>query len=245
MHRLLKGLKNRLRLAFMPGADIFTRRRERLSLYWKNGRRRVLDAGCGNGWFTYLAYGTGAEAVGVNFDEGQVRKAKEFYNEWMRIPEHRLKFLKTNLYELDSLEPGFDEIICYETLEHVKRDDEVCRSFYRLLRPGGFLHLCCPNAEHPKWANETLDLEEKGYHVRAGYTLESYKKLLEPIGFSVTASEGVGGRALVAAHRTVDWFRRRIGDAASLPVVMLAEPFVRLDPNVHDNPFCLYVKAVK
>ncbi len=232
-------------MALMPGADLFTRRRMQLTAHWMKGKRRVLDAGFGNGWFSYLAYRSGADVVAVNFAEADVKKATAFYNIWKKVPSDRLRFVHKNLYEIDSFEPGFDEIICYEVLEHIKDDDQVCRSFYRLLRPGGVLHLCCPNAEHPKWANETLDLEEKGYHVRPGYTLDSYKRLLEPIGFRVVQSEAVGGPLLVHLNDSVAWVRRHVGDALSMPLVFVSEPFIRCDPRHPKRPYCLYVKAVK
>src|SRR5881296_2631908 len=171
------------RRLIMPGADLFTRRRVRLKRYWQTGSRRVLDAGSGNGWFSYLAVRSGATVVAVNMDEGQVKKAIRFYNKTFGIPTDRLEFRLLNLYNVETIPGSFDEIICYETLEHIKRDTEVCSSFFRMLRPNGILHLCCPNADHPRWRNEWLDDKEGGYHVRAGYTLKTYQELLEPLGF--------------------------------------------------------------
>ncbi|MEZ5312313.1 MAG: class I SAM-dependent methyltransferase [Thermoanaerobaculia bacterium] len=38
----------------------------------------------------------------------------------------------------------FDEIICFEVLEHLRRDREVVDQFFRILRPGGALHDLLP-----------------------------------------------------------------------------------------------------
>lgn len=241
------ALVNQLRWWFMPGLDLMTRRRVRLRRYWKTGPRRVLDAGSGNGWFSYLAYRSGATVAAVNNVEYQVRRATEFYNDWLGVPKADLAFHHMNLYELDGWDAApFDEIICYETLEHIKYDDKVCQSFYRLLKPGGTLHLCCPYAEHPYWKNEWLDPDEKvGYHVRAGYTLESYRRLLEPIGFRVERSEGVGGPLLTnVAHGLARW-RGRLGDALMAPACAAALPLVALDSAASACPCSLYVEAVK
>lgn len=242
--RPLISLRNHLRWWLMPGFDLFTRRRVRLCRYWHSGPRRVLDAGSGNGWFSYLAYASGATVTAVNFMSDQVDKAIAFYNGWKQIPASEIQFLQSNLYDVGSLEPGFDEIICYETLEHIKDDRKVCSSFWRLLKPGGVLHLCCPNADHSHWREEELDAAEIGGHVRAGYTLESYRALLEPIGFRITDIEGMGGPVLVALGK---WHRRYHGRApirAAL-LALAALPFVWLDPRRHVCAYSLYVKAVK
>src|SRR5438132_9646815 len=114
------SLFNWARRALMPGFDLMTRRRVRLRRYWKTGPRTVLDAGSGNGWFSYLAYRSGATVTAVNNVADQVEKATAFYNGWLGIPTARLAFQQLNLYDIDCFPAeSFDEIICYETLEHI------------------------------------------------------------------------------------------------------------------------------
>ncbi len=120
----------------------------------------MLDAGFGNGWFSYRAYRSGATVTALAIGPELIRKAKALYNGFLGIPDDKLSFREMNLYEAGQIEGPFDEIICYETLEHIRNDATVCRMFYEMLRPGGVLHLCCPNAEHPRWQGETLDLTE-------------------------------------------------------------------------------------
>jgi len=232
----------------MPGLDLFTRRRVRLCRYWLSGKRKFLDAGFGNGWFSYLAYRSGAEVTAVDMDCEYVQKAKDLYNVWLKAPADKLNFRRLGLYDLDSIEPGFDEIICYETLEHIKDDTRVCKSFWNLLKPGGFLHICCPYAEHPRWMSEILN-SEHGSHVRAGYTLDSYRALLEPIGFRIVVNEGMGGVFLSGASNLMESLRDRLGHfwgpIFCLPVLLIAIPIVWLDPRDLKLPYSLYIKAVK
>jgi SAM-dependent methyltransferase len=244
-NNFLISLKNRIRWWLMPGLDLFTRRRVRLSWYWLRGNRKVLDAGSGNGWFSYLAYRSGATVIAVNIAEQQVKKAFCFYNLWRRIPSERLKFLKMDLRNLNFFEAEFDEIICYEVLEHIRDDVEICRTFWKILKPGGYLHLCCPYAEHPRWHKEVLHPDSDGFHVRRGYTLESYRALLEPIGFRITTIEGMGGVVLAKLSIFIEALRIRFGDVWCLPFLILAIPIVRLDPRKTKTPYSLYVKAVK
>jgi SAM-dependent methyltransferase len=133
----------------------------------------------------------------------------------------------------------------YEVLEHLRRDRAVAKEFYRILRPGGALHLCCPNRLHPRHQAEVLDVHESGGHVRAGYTEAEFRALLEPLGFRIDRVAGLGNAAVYRADAVIRAVRSRLGEWAALPLMPLALPFVwlaRLDP---PEPFSLYVLAVK
>jgi hypothetical protein len=47
-------LKNIVRDLVYPGLDLHTRNRASLRRFWKTGARDVLDAGSGNGYFSWL-----------------------------------------------------------------------------------------------------------------------------------------------------------------------------------------------
>lgn len=237
---------NLLRYIALPGTDIFTRRRTELEQHWLKGARKVLDAGFGNGWFSYRAYKSGATVTALAIGPGLVRKATALYNDFLGIPEDRLAFRELNLRDAGRLDGCFDEIICYETLEHVGDDEAVCRTFWQLLRPGGVLHLCCPNSQHPRWQREKLDAFENGGHVRHGYTESDFCRLLEPIGFGIDCSEGVGGPLLVLLQERVQApLRRMLGETGAALAAAAAVPFVAFDKASPSLPFSIYVRAVR
>jgi SAM-dependent methyltransferase len=241
----LTRLKNWLRSAVYPGLDLHTRNRASLCRFWKSGPRAVLDAGSGNGYFSWLAYRSGARVLALNINAEQVAKAREFLVEFKSADGKRLRFLHFNLYDLPSLKEKFDEIICYETLEHIRRDDEIVREFYRLLNPGGVLHLCCPYSLHPRHKTSELDVDETGGHVRAGYTREDYAALLTPVGFQLDVFAGIGSPALCRADDFLRLIRHKLGDMFALPLLPVLLPVVwwsRFDPRI---PFSLYVRARK
>jgi len=216
-----------------------------LRRFWKTGNRDVLDAGSGNGYFSWLAYRSGARVVALSFDPVQVAKARDFLVGYRGADPSRLRFEQSNLYDLPGETRQFDEIICYEVLEHLKNDDAVVREFFRLLRPGGALHLCCPNRLHPRHQAEALDADETGGHVRQGYTEDDYRRLLEPAGFRIDRVAGIGPWPLYLADEALRFIRNRLGDIVALPFLPLMLPFVwlaKLNPKV---PFSLYVRAVK
>jgi SAM-dependent methyltransferase len=239
-------MKNRMRELVYPGLDLHVISRRSLVNFWKTGARRVLDAGSGNGYFSWLAYQSGAEVLALNFEKGQVDKARDFLVGHRKADPRRLEFRQFDLYDLGKVDDAFDEIICFETIEHIKGDDFVCREFFRLLKPGGVLHLCCPHALHPRHQEEVLDTEETGGHVRSGYTEESYRELLEPIGFELERIHGLGSPSTFTVDKWMRKIRNRFGDIVALPLLPLGRAAVRcteqLDPAV---PFSIYTRAVK
>lgn len=244
-------LKDWFRSSFFPGVNLHARERyEVLPRYFRgpsHGQsRRVLDAGSGNGMLAYKSALLGNNVIGVSFSASEVEKATQEFNTRKRLPTHRLEFRQQNLYSLDFPPEYFDEIICSEVIEHLQRDTDVCRKFFELLKPGGILHLCAPNSEHPYNAAFPLDLHETGGHVRPGYTFESYSALLEPLGFRIAAKAGLGGPVRQAFNRRIKNFQSRFGAAAGVPMFFLALPFLWLDLFVlKKTPFSLYVTTLK
>ncbi len=238
-------LRQSIRSLIYPGLDLHTRNRASLSRFWKIGARDVLDAGSGNGYFSWLAYKTGARVVAMNFEQQQVDKAREFLISYRKANPTRLRFEQFNLYDLAKEERQFDEIICYEVLEHLRDDRTVVEQFYRILRPNGVLHVCCPNRLHPRHHREILDANETGGHVRAGYTEQDYRNLMEPYGFKIDTVAGIGPRSVYIADAILRLVRNRVGDIPSLPLLPLALPFVwfaKINPKM---PFSMYARAVK
>jgi 2-polyprenyl-3-methyl-5-hydroxy-6-metoxy-1,4-benzoquinol methylase len=238
-------LKNLIRDMLYPGLDLHTRNRASLTRFWRDGPRDVLDAGCGNGYFSWLAYKSGARVVAMNIDQESVRKAQDFLLGYRGADPERLRFEHRNLYDLPNETRTFDEIISFEVLEHLKRDTDVAKEFFRILKPGGVLHLCCPNKLHPRHQAEILDVAESGGHVRAGYTEQEYRAMLEPLGFRIDQAVGIGAPGVYHADHILRAIRSSIGDWLALPLFPFALPFVWLAKLNPPMPFSLYVRAVK
>src|SRR2546426_10747942 len=93
-----------------PGLDVATRKRMRLSHYLVPGDLATLDAGCGNGAFSYQAYRRGNRVVGINIDPDQVQRCNEF-RDFLGIDSSRCQFKVHNIYDFLALGQKFDQII--------------------------------------------------------------------------------------------------------------------------------------
>lgn len=233
-----------------PGINLHARQRYRVlprhfGVLGNGSPGVVLDAGCGNGMLAYQSYRAGNRVIGVSIKEGEVERNRRLFNRGFGIPEDRLCFQVHNLYDLKSLEIQFDQVICSEVLEHIRRDEDLCRVFFQVLKPGGVLHLCCPNADHPDHANYPLDPHERGGHVRPGYTEKSYRALLEPIGFRVSQPIGLGGPLRQAFNKRITAIQETAGLLPGLVLFGMCWPWLWLDKANPSMPYSLYVQAMK
>ena len=243
------SLRDRLRLwgkrVLFPGLDLHTRCRYRLlSKFLREGPIDTLDAGCGNGALSYAAYQRGNRVLGLTMEARQVHKDNEYFS-FLRVAPDRLKFEVCNLYDLPRIQRKFDQIICSETLEHITRDKLVVQYFHDMLNDGGVLHVCCPYSEHPGNKGRVCTDESVGWHVRDGYTRESYKALLEPAGFEIVKSAGFGSPLFVKLHDLILFVWMRAGFAAALPLFLVTWPLQLLDYQDPAVPISLYVQCVK
>lgn len=99
----------------------------------KNGY--LLDVGCGLGWVVAEAKKCGFQAVGIDKNKQIVSVGREK--------------LKVNLKPV-SLEKffsrkKFDVIILKHVLEHIEKPKPFLKKIHRLLTPGGYLIVSCPN----------------------------------------------------------------------------------------------------
>lgn len=245
VHLVLRRLYFVARWLFFPGLDLHTRcRYRRLPTFFRRGPIRTLDAGCGNGHLAFAAHRLGNKVLAVDIDAKQIARNQEYYH-WLGCDG--IEFAVWNIYDLRKLGCKFDQIICSETLEHLARDAEVIAIFADILRENGVLHLCSPYALHPHHHLGRTSGPEDGGHVRDGYTLASYKALLEPAGFTIVCFLGVGSSLLYRADRVIRWVRNRFGDLCAAPLFLIFGWLVsiiddRLDPKI---PFSLYVQAIK
>ena len=130
-----KGLKNRL----YHLARAFTLRRKISQINRLSGSKtgRLLDLGCGTGYFLEAAVKAGWQGEGVEPDAGAAQQAAARSG--------------CNVYpesQLDEYPEGrFDLITMWHVMEHVPQLKQRAAQLFRLLKPGGILVVAVPNRQ--------------------------------------------------------------------------------------------------
>jgi 2-polyprenyl-3-methyl-5-hydroxy-6-metoxy-1,4-benzoquinol methylase len=167
---------------------------------------RVLDVGCGEGWFTGALARAGREAVGIDVAQEPLRRARA------REPELDVRLVPPEgRWPLEDV--SFDAVWAGEVVEHVADTAGWLSEVRRVLRSGGALALSTP--AHGPLARLALGLSGRAFaahfdprseHLRF-YTRRTAVALLQDFGFERIETRGVGGlpgargALLVAARR--------------------------------------------
>ncbi len=165
-----------------------------------NGQR-LLDIGCGNGFFVSRARGMGFDAYGVDFNHKTIeRGAKRFGLE---------RYLSTRRVEdLAKANDRFDVVSLFDVVEHLQDPADALAAAASVVPPGGHLMVAVPNA-NMVW-RPSVDFPP---HHLSRFTPAALARLVERHGFSVVhASEEMSTSQLIR-NAVGSMFRRPAGDS--------------------------------
>ncbi len=187
-----------------------------------NGER-LLDVGCGSGAFTVAAAKLGYAALGTSWSEEDLGAAAE-RAKISKVDSAR--FVRLDVRQLGTMEEwkgSFDVVVCLETIEHVLHDRALVEALYDCLTPGGRLLLSTPYyLYHPITAADKgpFEREERGWHVRRGYTPAMLEELCKSVGFyaeEISYCSGLLSQKVTWLMRRLEQMRSRLGWIATLP----------------------------
>lgn len=96
---------------------------------------RILDIGCGHGFFLEAAKLEKKQALGIDLSPQAVAYARK----------HKLEVKLTDLEHAGFAAGSFGAVTAFQLIEHVVDPQEFCRQVQRVLKPGGTLLLVTPN----------------------------------------------------------------------------------------------------
>jgi 2-polyprenyl-3-methyl-5-hydroxy-6-metoxy-1,4-benzoquinol methylase len=155
---------------------------------------RVLDVGCGNGYWSGLFADKGCVVVGIDPSASGIEVARETY------PTARFQRAEVTEDLLERLgEQPFDVIVSTEVIEHLYDPPLFARACFESLAPGGRLVLSTPY--HGRLKDIALavsghlerhhDALRVGGHIKF-FTRRTLEQLLGEAGFVDFAFEGAG-----------------------------------------------------
>lgn len=165
----------------------------------KHGAKKVLDAGCNDGWIAKYLTTQGFKVSGVELHGGAVKRARE--RGGFRVREGCIEDVAT-LYPNEK----FDAVYMFEVIEHLQDPEATLAALEAMLNPGGQIFLSTPNGAFergniPDWWH----VEAKG-HLRV-YTSADFADLArargEVEGFCVDEREGLLYSCYTAGPRAV------------------------------------------
>jgi 2-polyprenyl-3-methyl-5-hydroxy-6-metoxy-1,4-benzoquinol methylase len=142
-------------------------------------RPKLLDVGCGEGQFLYLAKQIGFEVTGVDFNSLSLEAARRVFGITSLYQSSLEDFAADPSREL------YDVITMLEVLEHTANPFRTVRTVVKLLKPGGLLLVSVPGHERwPLWFDP--DTDRPPHHLTL-WTERSLSRILERGGLKVAS----------------------------------------------------------
>jgi len=137
---------------------------------------KILDYGCGHGFFLKVAKENGFEAYGVEYDD-----------EVAKFNENELKIKMLSNGELENTSDNtFDIIRMNHSLEHLPHPEIILEILHKKLKPNGIIVISSPNFSQKIVKSNTAKLYDLVFPEHLYYfTLQSIIKLLTRLEFSV------------------------------------------------------------
>lgn len=141
---------------------------------------RVLEIGSGQGY-----------GLKILAPKAQSYVAVDKFETPLESNNTNVQFIRMKVPPLVGLSDNdFDIVVCFQVIEHIKKDRLFLEEICRVLKPGGVLILTTPNIN--------MSLTRNPWHVRE-YDLNQIKKLLSEV-FSVFEIKGVYGNEKVMSY---------------------------------------------
>jgi len=142
---------------------------------------KVLDAGCGPGRDTKLITDRGVSVMGIDLSTELIKIARKKYP--------NIKFIVGNFLNLPFPIDHFGGVWAHASLIHFETVEDVVKAlkeFYRVLTPGGILHLFVREKTANKKFDIVSDVLSKYNRLFQYFTKEEIEDYLKKVGFKVT-----------------------------------------------------------
>ncbi len=106
--------------------------------------KKILDLGCGGGFFTHIAAELGGDVLGVDYSSSAIHFAKNRYpNRQFNVAD------ATTLQQFP--DNSFDVVLLMDVIEHIYNQDQTMKEIQRILKPHGKV-LISTDLEDSAWS---------------------------------------------------------------------------------------------
>jgi 2-polyprenyl-3-methyl-5-hydroxy-6-metoxy-1,4-benzoquinol methylase len=132
---------------------------------------RILDLGCGHGWFTERLADVG-EAHGIDLSPEGIAAAQA------RRPD--IAYMAGNIYEAPLPKDYFDIVVSQEVIAHVEDQPQYIHRAAEVLREGGYLIITTGNKFVIDRLGDVGWVKQPPQHIRRELTRDDLRQLLSP-----------------------------------------------------------------
>ena len=175
---------------------------------------KVLEVGCGNGYYLSLLnrMGLRIDLTGIDKDELALNDAVKFIN------DKEVKLLLADAARLPFPSNRFDKVVMSEVIEHVSDEKIVLKEIYRILKKGGILSLTTCNLRYPFFWDPINWILQHFFntHIKSGfwagiwnqhtrlYNKDRLEVLIKNAGFEIEQSKSLTSWCLPFNHYIVN-----------------------------------------
>jgi len=180
--------------------DMCLKRRAAILLNELNPQKddKILDIGCGDGFYLYLLSRLGNfNLTGIDNDREAIEKAKK------QISPKKARFVLEDIYHMPFRDGEFTKIVCSEVLEHLPDDMRGLLEIRRVLKKGGTIFVTVPHWNYPFFWDPINYILQRVFktHVKSGfwagvwnfherlYRVAQLRKLFKDAGFTIERFE--------------------------------------------------------
>ena len=222
--QLSKAIQDKLEKLLANVGDMSLKRRAGRIIEGLNPKDgdRIVDLGCGTGYYLFLLANLGVKLnlTGFDYDGKAINEARS------SIYGKDIKFITGDLHKMPFKDKSFDKVVMSEVLEHVENDERVLQEAHRILKPNGVLAISVPSINYPfLWDPTNWVLQHFfGTHIKKGffsgiwnnhlrlYSIQVLKKKFAKAGFKIETAEELTFWCLPFNHYLVNLIARLLYD---------------------------------
>jgi ubiquinone/menaquinone biosynthesis C-methylase UbiE len=160
---------------------------------------RILDVGCGDGFYDAEIARRGSRVVGIDINGKRLAVAEK------RHASDRVALHFMDAQEMAFEDESFDKVVSFCVIEHFEHDERVLAHVRRVLKPGGRLFLSADSLSNPELRPAERESHRRRYAVNTFYTPEVLERKLAAAGLEMERTHYILTTPVTLAFVRLSW----------------------------------------